>query len=191
MSQHKDKWSIVVKRSNFIKTHDKRDVCGNSILLADAYEHLHYQWIGADEFFRRFTHLFGDVVNHENDSTINKAFRIGLGAYADVLQQRNRRYYPHERLKVFLAGCFFGATDVCKYVVIDSVKKEQWSLFHEAPLSIWQFNRNEMVVEEDETDKRKFSERLYEKTVPENMKLAMRRFNHEAAIVAGDMDYRH
>jgi len=191
MSQYKDKWSIVVKKTNFIKTPDKHEVCDRSILLMNAYEHLHHQWIGANEFFRRFTHLFGDLVHHENSPTVNKVLRRGLIAYADVLGQSNRHYYPHERLKVFLVGCFFEASDVCKYAVIDPNEKERWSLFHETPLSIWRFNRCEMIVEEDDVDQRMFTVRLYEKTVPENMKLAMRRFDHEAAIMAGDMDYRH
>ncbi|MCG8026298.1 MAG: hypothetical protein JAZ02_20355 [Candidatus Thiodiazotropha endolucinida] len=193
MRKYNNKWSIVVTNTHYIKTPDRDDICGSNSALADAYDHLHHQWIGADEFFRRFTHLFGDFIYHGERPAVTSVFQQGLSAYADVLQRDNRRYFPHDRLKAFLSACFFQALIVCRFSVIDSEDGETWSLLlnHDVPLSLWKGDRKKLDVEEIDIDQEHFSELLYEKSVPENMKRAMRRFSHEAAIMAGHLDSRH
>lgn len=188
--QRKKKWSIVVTNTHYIKTPEKDEICGTDPALLEAFEHLHFQWIGADEFIRRLAHTFTDFVHYENAPVVSKVVKNGLSAYATVLGS-SKHQYPHERLRAFLAGCFSEAFSICKFEVVDSLDGERWSFQHEVPLSLWRFNRKELSVQQDETPTPAFSETLYRKVVPENMKHAMRRFNHEAAILAGDMANRH
>lgn len=191
MNERKNKWSIVVTNTHYVKTPEKDELCCGNQDLIDAYDHLHIQWIGADEFIRRFSHLFTDYVRYEDMPAVTTVLQNGLMAYAELLQKTDKHYYPHERLKNFLVGCFARAKNVCRFVVIDKVEGEKWSLFHEMPLSLWRFNRTDLDIQEFDIDQDDFAELLYKKVVPENMKLAMRRFKHEAAIMAGDLDGGH
>lgn len=168
---------------------DKHELCHGNPDLAEAYDHLTFQWLGTDEFMRRFSHLFTDRVRHENTSAVTAALRSGLAAYSQAKERDDKHYYPHERLKKFLTGCIAEASRRCRCQVVDKHSRETWSVFHEMPLSQWQANRPELDIRElpAEPEHPHFESRLYQQVVPDNMKLAMRRFEHEDDIVAGDL----
>lgn len=191
MNIQNNKWSIVVTNTHYVKTLEKDELCCGNQDLSDAYDHLHIQWIGVDEFIRRFSHLFTEYVRYNDVPAVTAVLQSGLVAYADMHHKTDKHYYPHERLKNFLVGCFARAKIVCRFVAIDKSKGEDWSIFHEIPFSLWRFNRANLEIQELDIDQDVFVEMLYNKVVPENIKLAMMRFKHEAAIMASDLDGRH
>lgn len=193
MNECKSKWSVVVTNTHYVKTPEKDELCCSNQNLISAYDHLHSQWIGADEFIRHFSLLFTDSVRCNDNPAVTIVLQRGLMAYAATLPKVDRHYHylPHERLKNFLAGCFRSAKILCRFVVIDKKKGEKWSLLHEMPFSIWRFNRTDLDIRELDMAPDDFAALLYSRVVPENMKLAMRRFDHEAAIMAGDLGGCH
>lgn len=186
-----NRWSILVTNTHCMRTPKKKDICGANPELLDAYDHLVFQWTSMEDLINSFSHMFTDLVRYDNVPAVNTVFRNGIQAYADLLKKDEKHYYPHERLKTFLTGCFSSAKDTCRFVVVDKKAGERWSLGNEVPLSLWRSNRENLEVEYFEIDKEDFSQLLYSKVLPNNMKLAMRRFNHETAIVGGDLDNCH
>lgn len=183
MTKRNQYWSINVTEKEFIKTIDKNDICNGDQVLMEAYDHLRLQWIGTDEYIRRFSHIFSGSISLNDLPAVATAIRNGLKEYSKILRVKDKDYYPHERLKVFLGGCFSSAQTVCRFDVIDNAG-DTWSLKSDQPLSIWVFNRTHLTFKKSEITPTEFTRLLYEKIVPPNMKHAMRRFNHETAIMA-------
>ena len=183
-----DKWTIIVPKTHYVSTAQKDDICSGNQSLLDAYDHLHMQWLGVDELIRRFSHLYADVIHFDNSPVVSTSLEYGLKAYSNKLSISDQKTYPHDRLKCFLIGCFYKAKKLCRFIVNDRQSGESWTINNEIPLSIWRFNRNNLEVKKDDIDEAEFTQRLYQKVTPNNMKLAMKRFNHEAAIVACALD---
>ncbi|MBX2807146.1 MAG: hypothetical protein KTR20_00810 [Cellvibrionaceae bacterium] len=169
----------------------KEAICGNDPLLLEAYAHLHFQWIGIDDYTRLVAQLFTKRIFYHSTPAIVVLLQAGLQAYGKLLNEPNNAYYPHQLLKQFLTASLASAKKVCCFVVIDRQKKAKWSVMNDLPFSLWGVNRAALHIESLQINDSDFTRALYQKVVPKNIKLVMRRFNHEHAIMAGDVDYCH
>ncbi|MBX2808169.1 MAG: hypothetical protein KTR20_06000 [Cellvibrionaceae bacterium] len=184
-------WAIKALDSRYTAPLSKTAICGDNLELLAAYEHLHFQWIGIDDFMHLLAQWFSDCIFYNNTPLVIALLQEGLQAYGQLLTAHDRAYYPHQRLKHFLTASLLSAKKNACFVVIDQQRKDQWCLLNDTAFPLWGFNRAALAIEPFNLNARDLTQRLYQKTVPKNLKLAMRRFNHEHAIMAGDMACCH
>lgn len=103
------------------------------------------------------------------------------------LSKPRQLYHADEMLRNFLIAFFAAARIAVNFVVNDVHSNESWSLDNELPLSLWIINRRRLVVEPADTDAAQVIERLYSKIMPDNIKRAMTRYEHETAILSGTL----
>lgn len=182
-------WHIA-NTENYMKTPTRQDICGDNEDLQKAYDHLFFSW-NAEDFFRAFSQLFSECIEIGGEPTIITVLRKGLGNYSKLLSDPDVTYFPHERLTGFLTGCFEEASSLCCYSVEDEQTEEHWDILNDLPLSLWRHNRGGLRVVKSDVQDEEFYRILYIKVVPNNMKLVMKRFSHEKALLAGPMANRN
>lgn len=187
----KTEWTLDKRRSAKVTVPDHHIICSGNQLLEEAYVHINMEWIGIDNFIVNLSNWLSDHVKRNGVPVIVEVLRTGLVDYAALLLREEKRYFPHQRLRAFLVGCFSCAGSMCVYKVTDQESGEHWSIESEVPYSRWRHGREHLSITASEMDRDDFGRNLYSRTVPRNLQLAMRRFGHEAAIMAGAMDYRH
>lgn len=184
-------WTIDNMRTPASSIPERSTICIGMDILDDAYEHIHMEWIGIDKFIINLSYWLSDQVKLNGIPVLVEVLRNGLNAYASILMRTERRYFPHERLKTFFIGCFSSSGTLCGYKIVDRETGEEWCLESEEPFTQWRHGRSSLVATHADLNRAQFAKLLYTKTVPKNLQLAMRRFGHETAIMAGNLDYRH
>lgn len=144
----------------YVRKPDRQEICCGNPALDNAYDHLHLKWIGFDDFILRLSKFFCDSTRFDDVQPVITALQVGLCAYDELIKCKDKRSYPHECLRSFIVSCLASTKAMC---CSDEEKEDSFP------------NDSE------------FTEALYRKIVPENMKLAMRRFNHEGSILAGNV----
>lgn len=183
----KEQWTIVDDGLQLIKTPKKQEITGGDRCLQDAFRHLHFQWIGFDEMIHRLAQLLTCKIHYGGDAAVVRMLRRGLVAYAAELESPEH-LFPHQRLKTFLRACLQEALVVCKFEVVDDLDGERWTLQNDLPLSLWRMNSKNLIVQADSQPASEFLAALYDRAIPENFKRVMRRFGHEATVLACHLD---
>lgn len=183
-------WSVHVTNRYFVNTPEQREICGHDQALCLAFTQLNQWWMDVDDVIRYFSHWFTNFVAFDGLPVVTAVFRSGYTAYAELYRKRDaeRTYYAHHWLSCLLTGCFRAAQSVCQFTVVDEDSGDTWTLRSDSPLCIWRLGRTRLRAVPLVIDEALFSRLLYDKAVPHNMQLTMRRFDHEDAILAGDLD---
>lgn len=184
--------SFSINEPTDVKLLDIRQaVCHDNDILQSAYDHLHMEWLGTEQFITGLYHCFSNDVQYEGSPAITHVMQTGLTAYAAIQRRSYRYYFPHEKLKNFLSGCLSSAAQSCRFVVKDQSTNERWTAKCEQPLTRWRENRSDVTIYNLELEDEKFKKLLYRKLIPQNMKLALLRHGHEDAIISGHLDGCH
>jgi len=182
-----NKWSIKVKNTYYLKTPDKESICGDDPELNSAYDHLLFQWTSIEALFRELAHVLTDFTYYENSSIVNTILKNGLIAYKDILHTDNDSLRPHDRIMKFLSAVISTAMKLCTFTVIDNNTGETWNISNKSPLTLWRFNRTDLSIEDNSLKEDEIAQVIYSKAIPRNIKMAMRRHQHENTILVGDM----
>ncbi len=180
-------WSIQVKNTYYLQTPDKASICGEDAELRYAYDHLLFQWTSVDAFFREITHFLTDFIFYDKEPVVNIILKNGLMAYRELLDLDDSALRPHDRVMRFFIVVISTAKIVCTFTVKDINSDETWNVLDDTPLTIWRFNRNNLLIEKNDLAELDIAKSIYQKTLPSNIKLAMRRHRHEDTILAGDL----
>ena len=152
-----------------------------------AYDHLLFQWTSVDAFFREITHFLTDFIFYDKEPVVNIILKNGLMAYRELLDLDDSALRPHDRVMRFFIVVISTAKIVCAFTVKDINSDETWNVLDDSPLTIWRFNRNNLLIEKNDLAELDIAKSIYQKTLPSNIKLAMRRHRHEDTILAGDL----
>ena len=182
-------WSIQVKNTYYLQTPDKASICGKDAMLRYAYDHLLFQWTSVEAFFREITHLLTDFIFYDKEPVVNIIIKNGLIAYRELLDLDDSELRPHDRVMRFFTVVISTAKKVCAFTVKDNNSGDTWNVLDDTPLTIWRFNRNNLFIEKNDLVELDIAKSIYQKTLPRNIKLAMRRHRHEDTILAGDLAY--
>lgn len=188
---HHNQWTIENARCNLNCVPERDSICVGLDILDDAYEHINMEWIGIDKFILNLSAWLSDHVKLNGVPIVLELLRNGLNAYVSILHRTEKRYFPHERLNAFLMGCLSAAASFCAYKVVDGSTGEVWSIHSDQSFLLWRKGRPSLSVTDAIIDGNEAVRVLYANTVPRNLQLAMRRFGHEATIMASGLDYRH
>lgn len=179
-----------MSRSN-PNTLSKADICGDSEKLGDAFDHLNLTWLGVDRVINNLaTHISGNICL-DDGPVVTQLFRDSVAAYQTTLEKRDRDAKHHQRMRTFLAAFTASAKRNCSFEVVDVDTGDSWSVLSPEPYLSWSHGRTSLKIMESSQLVPKIPGKIYERIVPYNLKLAMRRFNHEATIVGHDLDSGH
>lgn len=180
-------WSIQVKNTYYLQTPDKASICGDDAELRYAYDHLLFQWTSIEAFYREIAHLLTDFTFYDKEPVVNIILKSGLMAYRELLDSDDSALRPHDRVMRFFTVAISTAKKVCAFTVKDNNSGDTWNVLNDSPLTIWRFNKIDLTIEENDLTEQDIAITIYKKTLPSNIKLAMRRHQHEDTILAGDL----
>ncbi len=165
----------------------RNDICQSDVTLEEAYDHLVVEWIGVDDFFLTLSERYTQATLFNGESLVYEVLRVGLYAYSKTLEDDQKHFPPNQRLRLFISACMATAKAIGAIKVIDSNKGESWTATSEKSLYEWGSNRGKLTIEENTSISEDFSSDLYKKIIPKNFRQAMRRFQHEEAIMVGSV----
>ena len=140
------------------------EVCRDDKELVEAFDHLQIEWLGTSEFVLGLKKFFTCENYAVNTIMVGGTLHGGLKEYAKALRDRSFKYYPNDRLRVFIEGCLRNAC-----VLNNKTGPQESSLG--------------CVSGRPQAGSILFCNDMYTNTVPVNFKHALRRFNHEAALM--------
>lgn len=197
----KKNWAIIVKKTYLADTSitestdmkcaipTKNDICQSHAALEDAYDHLIVEWIGVDDFILTLSERYTHATYINGESVVSEVLRAGLLAYSETLIDDHKHFAPNERLKLFISACIDTAKVIGDIKVIDTDKGEFWTATSEESLYEWGSNRDQLTILDNKSIPEVFASDLYMKIIPKNFRHAMRRFQHETAIMVGPVGH--
>ena len=171
-----------VKKIDTVKMKDHLTNDIKSYGLDTAHIDIYNCWIGIGSLEQNLFRVFPLNIKITENNIAETAILAGLTSYNKMLND-SQIYKPNEYMKNFLVGCFEVLRKSCHFHIIHTESGSSWNVADEEDLSVWIKEDSEYTVEPLELRGAELLVKLYDRVIPRNIKLAMRRFGHEKAII--------